>query len=836
MVRWISRLAFGPLKSDLRWLLPILVAGSFALAALVPVQALNDASQAGFNRYSARVLGADLRVDVQAAPTGAVRRAEPLLTSIAGEGGEIGRIQEMGAAASSSSANAPVLAVVVEEGRYPFFGRELWSTSPEEALVLGVAVSANAAKSLAVGEGDELRLFGTQLEVVAIFPETLLTLTSSGDAGTIIVSRDLLETSGAVVPEGREYITVRLPADPGVSEATAGRLKEVFGEAAIVSSEGIVPVIDVGLARLEQAFLWCALLIIFICSFGLSFGVEDYVSGKADEIATLKILGFSAPTVGLVFILRLALLGILGGLLAAGLGTVMTSAMVWLAGAKAADVADLVRLSSFPWDFFVISILLVVAFGAFPLLQRLREKPQAVLWSKVRGFPLERASASGYGSLLNALLMAIPVMLGLAYWYSGPQQVATAGPVLVLGIATSVLLLVGLQIWALGKARESLPVSLRWPLTYLRIGAGRLVASTTAVALALAVGAGTVYLDRAIDWELQAAIREQVPFSVVALMPYGSLTPEEEQHVAAEVSELDGVEKLAYCDTGYAYWLMDEEVVSSAQLIKAVAPQDFAAFGSTLAEDLPPLAPGVVPCSLWEESVGRSSVGPGTELTLALGPSRASGPEGEPFKVLVMGLDPQPGLRVGLNAPITVPAGTLDLPVYRFLGVRVDPAYTSLVATALEDLIAQGEVHDFGAIETMLTSAAEELSFLWWTTALFALLVSIIIFLTTSSMARAFRSFTLALLRTLGISGWRLRVGPYAEAVTQGVVSGVSAGLVSAILVRQGLAFFFAVDLTQDWVAPALALVTSLVVSLLLQSWSLRRDLQRSALEVLRSE
>ncbi len=831
MIRWIVRLVSSGIRADSRWLLPILLAASFALGSLVPVEAVREASGVGLSSYCASVLGADLRIEVDSLTAESRVAAADLVAQAVARGAEIARTYETAVTMGSDLAEAPARIVVVVEGSYPLYGGELWSSPPEEALARGVAVSTNATKTFGLEEGSQVSLLRTTLPVTAIFPENLLTVTSSGEAGTVFIAADKLPGGLAgLTPRGREIWSIRLPPDKAVAASFLASLRETAGEAALLSSEDVIPVVKVGLSRLQQTFLWCALLIIFICAFGLAFGVEDYMNSKADEVATLKVIGLPLWLVGLVFVLRLAVVGVAGSVLAVALGSLMTFLTIAAIGAKAADMASLAVLARFPWTFLLVGPVLVLVFGGFPLLVRLNEKPHRVLWSKIRGFPGVTRTSAGLGSLACALILAVPVMIGLARWFCGPGESATVGSVVLLGLGIATFLAVAAVITLLGRLGAALPVTWRWPLTYLRVGGGRLLASTTAVAVAVAVGCGTALLDRVVDWELQAAVRQQVPFTVNALIPFASLTPTKEAAVSSEMADLNGVEQIVFCNVGYAFF------DRASLLVKEVRLDDAALFGSTLAENLASTPPGVVACTLWEEAALHLGVAPGGALTLALGPSRTSGPQGEPLRAMVVGVDPRPGLRVGLNAPITVLEGTLPQPFWRYAGVGADPAFSSAVARELQRLVPQAEVYDFGAIEVMLRTAAEELSFLWWATTFFALLVSIIVFLTTSSITRIVRGFELALLRVFGVAGWRLGLGPWAEAVAQGLTCGLVGGTIGYLAIYRGFPVFFAADLPPYVGVPLVAGALALATIVLLQAWSLRRNLRRSPLDVLRSE
>jgi predicted lysophospholipase L1 biosynthesis ABC-type transport system permease subunit len=835
---WIGRLGFRTLRADGRWLFPILLCACLALAALVPVEALHQAGEAEFGRYGVDALGADMRIEVSSVVSNLRQELDNLMRRAGEQGARVGRIFELVVPVRRADTEIPLRIVVVEhtsdEGgsgfeRYPFYGGDLWSKKPEEALSEGLALSTNALRNLNASVGDEVSVGSHSLAVTAAFPESVLTLAASGTGGTAVVTTRNLPVSPDALG-GREIVVIKYPADQEAAREIRQRIRETLGKSGVFEGGDVAPAIEVGLARLKQAFLWCGVLIVFMCAFGLAFGIEDYVNSKGDEIATLKVLGFSPGLVGLILFLRLALAGLVAGLLGVGFGWLLTAASARVVGSEAKSIAQLIKPSVMPWSFLLVGPALILAFGAAPLLVRLLEKPHHVLWSKMRGFPLAVRTGTGIVSLLWTLGISVPVTLGLARWYCGPGQIPALGTTAVLITGTLVLALVALVTWCLSTAGRRLSIRLRWAFTYLSMGRGRLVAAAGAIAFALAIASTTVLLDRVITWEVQVAVRKQVPFSVCAVIPHGALSLEEEEDISRQLTSLQGVMGSAYCDVGWAHLPGGQSV-----LVKALRLDEAEAFGSTLKELASNATPGLIPCTIWEEKTKSTAIG--EHLTITVGTSPSSGPQGKSLETVVVGLDPRPGLRVGLNAPLTVPAGVLDTPAYRFLGVQVDPAYTFYVADTLrERLPIEVEVHDFGPIEVMLRSAAEELSFVWRSVAFFALLVSIVTYLTTSSVSRLMRSYEIALLRVLGVAGWRLRLGPLAEAVTQGLVSGAVGVLVAYLAVYRGLDLFINVGFPMRWELPVSVVAVSVLLSLSLQITALRANLGRSALETLRSE
>jgi|GEM_PF-3189640 len=837
MTRWTWRLVTSGLRSDTRWLLAVVLSIAFALAALVPVQALSDASLSGLGEYAARAIGADVRIVLDESSPATGDQVDQLIAEAEGYGARVSRAFELPVSVVAGKNAARLRLVLLEDEGYPYYGGEQWSAAPSAALAQGAALSANAVKSLGVTVGDRLDLLGIKVDVSALIPESLLTLAASGTAGTVILRASTIWPDGQM-PHGLPgaVLLISLPVDPAASDAITVALTKTLGASGLYHRERIMPVVEVGLVRLKQTFFWCALLIIFICAFGVSFGVEDYLNSKSDEIATLKMVGIPTLWVGSIILLRLIVAGVIAAILAVGIGALMMSATVSLAGSRASDIANLTALSRFPWELIPIGVVLLLALGSVPLFLRLRERPHRVLWSKMRGAPLTSRTAAGVRSLFATIAIAIPVMMGLGQWYLGRGQ--TQGLVLGLmaGCAIVVLGLVFLLVRLVASLRLILPTALNWPLTYLRSGSGRTVAATTAIALALAVGASTALLDRAIDWELQAAVRDQVPFSVMAVMEHGSMDSDEEAALIADLTNLDGVEASAYCDIGYVFVGKSTSALTQrAALAKAVRLDEAALFGSDLAQHIHLARPGTEGCTLWEEATSYADI-IGTELLMVSSTGKHGLPQDDSVALTVLGLDPRPGLRVGLNAPLTVAHGVLRAPEYRVLGVRTDPAYSRTVATYLEGRISYHELHDLGAVEVLLRSAAEELSFVWWATSIIALLVSIVIFLTTSSVARMVRTYDLAMLRVIGITGRRLAAGPYTEAIVQGLVAGFVGSLVACVAVYKGLPLFFSVQLPAYWIIPVMSLGVAVIVSVALCAVTYRLSVARPPLEVLRSE
>ncbi|MEW6049083.1 MAG: FtsX-like permease family protein, partial [Bacillota bacterium] len=711
------------------------------------------------------------------------------------------------------------------------------------------------AQALQVTEGEEVSVFGCRFPAAATFPETLLTLASAHTDGTLVVGEPLLRRAGADRRRsgGVEFLLLKLP--PGTTgeeiEALTGRLVDRLGRAAVLGVSDLAPLFEQGLERLGSLYFWSAVVIVFMCAFGIAYGVEDYARSRVAETAIMRTFGAGLGRVLGIVTFRLALAGLAAGVLGVLWSRLLGSLSSALAGAGAREMIELATPATVPWSFLLVGPILVLTYGLSTFVVTMQATPALVLRGKAAGFlvPAERKGEAllSLAIALVVTLVAVP-LLGRLYLGGGFAQGAVMWLIL---IACLVLLgAVALAMWMLGNLGQVAPVALRWPLTYLRLGRSRVVAAMTAVAVALSVGTGALILERPFSHELELSIARQIPATILAIYPAGAVTSEQESAVVARLQEHRDVE----VSPGGAVLARLHEVngqpvsKSGGMLvaIKLVDPARAHLYNSTLTLDLVNrAAPGEIPCSVWEEFADRLGIGPGDSLVVGVPVGARAGSSGR-MTLRVVSVDPFMGVRLGIMAAITVPHGAIGFE-YGVMAVRCDPTRSAALRRELARMLeavspggptgpAGVRVYDLGAILLLLRAAVGELAFLWWLTAGFSLLVSLAVYFSSSSIARIRRASELALFRALGASSWQLQVGPLVEALTQGVVCGLAAGGLAQFLFLKAAGFIFNERLPFDYGILGWSLALSLVLALVTGYWSFGRAAAETPMHILRNE
>ena len=193
----------------------------------------------------------------------------------------------------------------------------------EDGIVLGGSLAAQ----LGVIEGDEvvLREIGGRTLTLRV-------------AGTFRVGNELIDAVVAYVPLARlqtyldlddrwSGLHVRM-LDPAVASAAGERIGERYGLRPTSWARLFSGLLQQ--LRLQKAVISIVVfLIVLVASMGIANVLALAVAEKTGEIAVLRTLGASARQIMAIFTLEGALLGGLGTLLGAGLGTALAAYFRW---------------------------------------------------------------------------------------------------------------------------------------------------------------------------------------------------------------------------------------------------------------------------------------------------------------------------------------------------------------------------------------------------------------------------------------------------------------------------------------------------------------------------
>jgi putative ABC transport system permease protein len=182
---------------------------------------------------------------------------------------------------------------------------------------------------------------------------------------------------------GGEYSTITLLADSGLAVAGLQRRVEALGFQAQTFGDQFRSFEDL-LGKMRVALLGLALVALLLACLGIANTMYTAVLERTKEIGVLKALGARRRDVLLIFVAEAAFIGLAGGLvgvlIAVGLGRLGNAAVDWLTQSVAGTGFDVFRT-----DFAVVAVALVVAIvlstvsGLLPALRAAVQDPARAL-------------------------------------------------------------------------------------------------------------------------------------------------------------------------------------------------------------------------------------------------------------------------------------------------------------------------------------------------------------------------------------------------------------------------------------------------------------------------
>ncbi|MDP3896945.1 MAG: ABC transporter permease [Mesorhizobium sp.] len=402
------------------------------------------------------------------------------------------------------------------DGAYPLFGA--LETEPalaadalfaREGDVWGAAAPDLLFERLGRPLGGRFRLGEAVFELRArIVTEPDLASEGFGFAPRLMVALDGLRASGLVQPGSLVEHAYKIRLADGTSEsavtAIAERAKAAFPEAgwSIRSRSNAAPALASNVERFSQFLTLVGLTALVVGGVGVANAVRAHLDAKRGVIATLKSLGASGGfvfTVYLAQIVLMATIGIVAGLLLAGL-------MPLVAGAALSSVIPVQAEGGLYPDALAMGalfgLLVTLAFAMLPL-GRARDVPATALFRELglEGRGLPRLVYVG-----AAIGLAI-ALAGLAVWFSTDRRIAM---IFVGAIIFAFVVLRSVAMLIQWLARRAPRVS----STPLRLAIGNIHrpgALTPSVVLSLGLGLTLLVTLALIDGNLRQQISGTLP-------------------------------------------------------------------------------------------------------------------------------------------------------------------------------------------------------------------------------------------------------------------------------------------------------------------------------------
>ena len=811
---------------------------AIGVAAVVAVAGFCEGLERGVRGEARQLLAADL----------AVRGREPvpqeLKDALDGRPGarRTDLLEMLTLAAAAGDDAVPGRSQLVElksvDGVYPFYGTlELEPPRPLAELLdaRSVVVAPELLSRLGVGVGDAIRVGGEDFRVagrVLAEPDRIAGAFSMGPR--VFMNAAGLERAG-LEQYGSRILYRTLVALPPESddelEAVAAELKDLLPAMRrhrVETYREAQPALRQGLNRMERYLGLAALLSLLIGGVGVAQTVRAWLAGRMDAIAVLKCVGYRPREVLGLYLGQAAALGLVASVLGIGLGVLLELVTArLLAGVLPVEHLELWQ----PWALLrglALGVGVGVLFSLPPLMAARRVPPIRVLRRDAEPIPLSRGAAGGVGLGLVAGVFA------LAVWQSSSLDLGarfTGGVVAaVVALAAAALGLTRLAT----RPRQGARLWLRQGLAALARPGAATISATVALGLGVLVVLTMILVERRLSAQFDEDVPEDAPTAFLIDIQPDQWTGVRELLERQEAIEVDSVPVVMARFTAIdgtpaeelSKRLREREDEEEDDDGWALRREQRLTYLETLPEDNEIVAgalwskPGVAEVSVEEEYARSLDVEVGSKLLLDV--------QGVPLELEVTSIRSVDWGTFGINFFMVVEPGVLEeAPQHRVAAVRLtpgrDPSFQDALAAGFPNVTMIRIREVLEKVTRILGQLGLGVRLLGWLT----VAAGLAILAGAVSAASLRRGAEVALLKTLGMTRRQVAAGFATEYALVGLVAGligsVGAGVLSWLVVTQGMELEWTPAPWTHLAAVAGTVVMAVVAGLASSAWALER-------------
>ncbi|MGI9510934.1 MAG: ABC transporter permease, partial [Geminicoccaceae bacterium] len=309
------RLARRELRSGFTGSLVFLACLTLGVAAIAAVGVINAGVLDGLEEDSTALLGGDLKIESTNRPLD-----EALLEGLVPDAARRSDVIRTNGMAHGRDGRRVVVGLKVVDDVYPLYGSitldpaEL--TLPEALADRGAAVERGLLNRLDVEIGDPIRIGDADFTVRAVVerePDRIGGFVSIGPR--VFIHQNDLAASAIIQPGSLARFDYRYAMPSGADvEVLVGRLKAEHAEAGfqVNGIRDIQPRVTRVVDRLASFLTIAGLASLLIGGVGVALAIQNYLTGKIRNIATLKCLGAASGTIFRIYLLQVLALAVIG--------------------------------------------------------------------------------------------------------------------------------------------------------------------------------------------------------------------------------------------------------------------------------------------------------------------------------------------------------------------------------------------------------------------------------------------------------------------------------------------------------------------------------------------
>lgn len=377
---WLFKMAWRDGKASTRKLVLFMASIILGIAAVVSIQSFGDNLKNNIAKESKALMGADYKIDSNYPPNETVKG---IMDSLGGFQGR--EINFLSMAAFPRNSSTKLLQIRGIEGGFPFYG-EIESEPADAAKKYqaegGALVDATAMLQLGVRVGDSIKIGEVTLPVIGKLksvPGSMAIFSSISPP--VLIPYEYIEASGLVQTGSRidyefyfknpdlnlekldqevDPVLDDEQADLDTHTSTSQRLGERYDN----------------FGKFLNLVAFIALLLGCV---GIASAIYIYIKEKLKTVAVLKCLGASKNQTFFIFLIQVAFIGFIGGVLGTILGVVLQHLFPWLLkGLLPVEVEITLAWSEIILGIF-LGVIMSVLFALYPLIGTLYISPLQAL-------------------------------------------------------------------------------------------------------------------------------------------------------------------------------------------------------------------------------------------------------------------------------------------------------------------------------------------------------------------------------------------------------------------------------------------------------------------------
>jgi putative ABC transport system permease protein len=478
---WLLKMAWRDGKASGRKLVLFMASIVLGIAAVVSIQSFGENLKENISLQSKSLMGADYKIDTNKPPNEKIRG---IIDSLGGANSK--EISFASMAAFPKTGAAKLVQVRGIEGDFPFYG----DLETEPALAAsqyqeqGAAlVDATVMLQLGIQPGDSIKVGTISLPIGgALISVPGSAAIFSSIAPPVIIPHRFITETGLVQQGSRINYSYYFIAGPDMDMK---QLDKTLGPVIDAQDADLDTHVSTSerLGRRYDNFGKFLNLVAFISLLlgcvGIASAINIYIKGKLRAVAVLKCIGATKRQTFLIYLIQIAAMGLLGGIIGTGLGLLLQELFpLFLQDLLPVDV----QMSFSPQVILMgllLGIFMSVLFALYPLMGTLYISPLQALRVQDEG-----SSKSGKAGLLVLLGIFLFVFI-FSFWLLKDWRYALA---FVGGIIITFSILAGVAKLFMKAIKKYFPSSWGFPARQSLLNLFRPQNQTLTLVLAIGVG------------------------------------------------------------------------------------------------------------------------------------------------------------------------------------------------------------------------------------------------------------------------------------------------------------------------------------------------------------